>query len=184
MAKIRGISGAAIAVSLGGIVLLYSGLRGKKITTTIKELIAGKVTGQSDPGLGVNPPASGPGSQISPSNITATPGGIGGTPEANKAIGRMLATTYGWGAGAQWDALDKLWIHESNWNNTAMNPSSGAYGIAQALPQTKYPKAGQSPSMGGVSSPSVQISWGLAYIKERYGDPINAWAHEVQFNWY
>jgi hypothetical protein len=65
-----------------------------------------------------------------------------------------------------------------------MNPSSGAYGIAQALPATKYPLAGRPPSMGGSSYAPTQIVWGLQYIKQRYGDPIQAWNHELQFNWY
>jgi peptidoglycan DL-endopeptidase CwlO len=179
---IRGISGTAIAVTLGGIVLLYSGLRGKKITTTVKELLAGKVTGAGDPSLSVQ--NTGVGSSVPASNITATPGGVGGTPDANKAIGRMYAATYGWYPGAEWDALDKLWTHESNWNNTALNPTSGAYGIAQALPASKYPKAAQPPSMGGLSYAPDQIAWGLKYIKDRYGDPLGAWAHEVANNWY
>jgi peptidoglycan DL-endopeptidase CwlO len=179
---IRGISGTAVAFTLGGIVLLYAGLRGQKLTTTVTNLLGGKVTGTGDSSLAVQPTSS-VGSSVPASNITATPGGIGGTPDANKAIGKMYAATYGWYPGAEWDALDKLWTHESNWNNTAMNPSSGAYGIAQALPSSKYPKAAQPPP-NGVSYAPDQIAWGLAYIKGRYGDPIGAWNHELANNWY
>src|SRR5213594_2390905 len=38
---------------------------------------------------------------------------------------------------AQFACLDALFEHESNWDPAATNPSSGAYGIAQALPPTK-----------------------------------------------
>jgi hypothetical protein len=44
----------------------------------------------------------------------------------------MIAAGYGW-TGAQANALDSIWTHESGWNNTAQNPSSTAYGIPQFL---------------------------------------------------
>ena len=55
--------------------------------------------------------------------------------------------------------------------------------MAQALPASKYPFAGQA--LGG-SNARAQINWGLNYIKTRptYGDPLAAWAHEEAFNWY
>jgi hypothetical protein len=65
-----------------------------------------------------------------------------------------------------------------------MNPSSGAYGIAQALPFTKMPKAGWPPSAGGSADPATQILWQISYILGRYTDPLGAWAHELAFNWY
>lgn len=112
----------------------------------------------------------------------------GGTPGKNQAIAASLFPSYGWGqptaGNVQWEDLIKLWTQESSWSNTAMNPTSGAYGIAQALPSSKYPLAGRPPSMGGSSNAGVQITWGLGYIKGRYGDPAGAWAHETGFNWY
>lgn len=117
---------------------------------------------------------------ICPANgITATSAGGGGNPAKNRQLGQFLALSYGW-SGAQWSDLDALWKRESGWDNTAENSSSGAYGIAQALPASKYPRAGQKPQ----SSPQAQILWGLQYIKDRYGNPANAWAHEQANNWY
>jgi SLT domain-containing protein len=104
----------------------------------------------------------------------------GGTAAANQAIAKNLAAVYGWSSGAQWDALVKLWEKESSWNNRAVNKSSGATGIPQALPATKMPAAAQAPTYNA----SSQIQWGLQYIKSRYGDPIHAWAHEQSAGWY
>lgn len=102
----------------------------------------------------------------------------------NQQIGKMLATSYGWGSGQQWNDLVLLWNQESGWNNQAENPTSHAYGIPQSLPWTKMPKAAWPPRAGGKADPTAQISWGLAYIKGRYGSPSAAWAHERAYNWY
>jgi hypothetical protein len=71
-------------------------------------------------------------------------------------------------------------MKESGWNHTAMNPSSGAYGIPQSLPGTKMATAGAD----WQTNPATQISWGLGYISGRYGSPCNAWAHSQAVNWY
>jgi len=84
-----------------------------------------------------------------------------------------MAARYGCGRGTEWASLDALWQKESGWSNTAENPSSGAYGIPQALPPTKMPFAAQK---AGGSQPRAQIAWGLSYIKGRYGDPLTAWS--------
>src|SRR5690606_11201326 len=47
------------------------------------------------------------------------------------------------GGGEQFKCLDKLWERESNWNHTATNPTSGAYGIPQAYPGDKMASAGK-----------------------------------------
>ena len=94
---------------------------------------------------------------------------------ANVALGAQLAASlYGW-VGAMFDALNKLWTRESGWNAYAVNPSSGAAGIPQALGH------GNVFALGDAYS---QILWGLSYIAQRYGNPINAWAHEVSSGWY
>jgi len=112
----------------------------------------------------------------------------GGTAAQNQAIAAGLFSSYGWGtangSNVEWNDLLKLWTQESGWSNTANNPSSGAYGIAQALPPTKYPVAGRPPWLGGTSNAGTQVTWGMQYIKGRYGDPAGAWAHEVANNWY
>ncbi|WP_406168875.1 phage tail tape measure protein [Streptomyces sp. NBC_00996] len=79
--------------------------------------------------------------------------------------------TYGWGP-SQWPALKALWQGESGWRWNAKNPSSGAYGIPQALPASKMASAGSD----WRTNASTQIRWGLSYIKSRYGSPANAWS--------
>jgi hypothetical protein len=80
----------------------------------------------------------------------------------------------------QFPCLDKLWTKESGWNHKAENPSSGAYGIAQALPPGKMESAGSD----WETNPATQIEWGLGYIKGRYGSPCEAWAHSQDVGWY
>lgn len=91
--------------------------------------------------------------------------------EDPKAVARLLMADYGWGEG-QFGCLNNLWIGESNWNYKATNSSSGAYGIAQALPASKMASAGAD----WQTNPATQIKWGLGYIKSSYGSPCNAWA--------
>jgi resuscitation-promoting factor RpfB len=96
-----------------------------------------------------------------------------------REIGQQLAAERGW-TGEQWTCLDKLFQKESGWNPSAENPSSGAYGIPQALPGSK---------MGTVAAdwrtnPVTQITWGLNYIRDVYGTPCGAWSHSVATNWY
>ena len=106
----------------------------------------------------------------------------GGSEAANAALARQLFPK--WGSGGEWTAWNNVAMAESGWNQYAMNPGSGAYGIAQALPYTKYPKAGWPASAGGSSNPTAQITWMASYIAGRYGDPIGAWAHEMADHWY
>jgi hypothetical protein len=89
----------------------------------------------------------------------------------------MLAK-YGW--AGQFSCLDSLWQQESGWNVYAENPSSGAYGIPQALPGGKMASAGSD----WQTNPATQISWGLGYIQGSYGSPCAAWGHEEAFGWY
>lgn len=89
-----------------------------------------------------------------------------------KALGKQLASQlYNW-TGAQWDALDKLWTGESGWQWWAENPSSHAYGIVQALPGSKMASVGKD----WKTNPATQEKWGMKYIHDRYGDPVNAYA--------
>lgn len=84
-----------------------------------------------------------------------------------------------WGM-REFRCLDNLWTRESGWNHRAVNRSSGAYGIPQALPAGKMRGAGKD----WRHNPKTQIRWGLAYIKGRYGRPCGAWGHFRSHNWY
>lgn len=86
-----------------------------------------------------------------------------------QAAAQRIMGEFGFGAD-QWGCLKQLWIGESGWNYRAANPSSGAYGIPQALPGTKMASAGAD----WQTNPETQIRWGLAYIKASYGTPCGA----------
>jgi hypothetical protein len=76
--------------------------------------------------------------------------------------------------------LVQMWDRESGWNPSADNPSSGAYGIPQALPASKMASAGAD----WQTNPTTQIKWGLGYIKATYGTPSAAWVFWQAHNWY
>lgn len=96
-----------------------------------------------------------------------------------RGIAQAMLADYGWSAD-QFSCLDSLWQRESNWNHLAQNPSSGAYGIPQALPGSKMATAGPD----WQTSARTQIVWGLDYIARAYGSPCGAWGHSNAFNWY
>ena len=98
-------------------------------------------------------------------------GGGGGASGANQKIGATLAAGRGW-VGPYWAALKNLWNGESGWNERALNKSSGAYGIPQALPASKMASAGGD----WKTNAATQIKWGLGYIASRYGDPVKAYS--------
>ena len=100
----------------------------------------------------------------------------GGTEAQNRELGMRMAKARGWG-GANWRALDTLWQGESHWDEGVANyEGSGAYGIAQALPASKYPPAGQPSAPDGPAKAQAQIAWGLDYIADRYVNPVGALA--------
>ncbi|WP_022884158.1 hypothetical protein [Glaciibacter superstes] len=102
------------------------------------------------------------------------------TPDGARAIAReMAASQYGWGE-SEFSCLDQLWQKESGWSVSAMNASSGATGIPQALPGSKMASAGPD----WATSAATQISWGLGYIAGGYGTPCSAWGHSSSMNWY
>jgi hypothetical protein len=104
-------------------------------------------------------------------NVDTASGGSAGTSnKANRKLGKRMAKEKGW-TGSQWRCLNKLWNGESGWSQHAHNSSSGAHGIPQALPASKMRSAGRN----YMTSPRVQIKWGLGYIGTRYGTPCQAW---------
>jgi Transglycosylase SLT domain len=108
---------------------------------------------------------------------------IGGDPvPAGKAqaIAKAMLPSYGFTGKGEFGCLVKLWNKESGWNTYAQNPSSGAYGIAQALPGSKMASAGPD----WRTNPRTQIKWGLGYIKSRYKTPCGAWGAFLDKGWY
>ncbi|BDH04031.1 MULTISPECIES: transglycosylase SLT domain-containing protein [Streptomyces] len=81
---------------------------------------------------------------------------------------------------AQYNAFSKIVEHESGWNVSAKNSSSGAYGLVQALPASKMSSAGSD----WKTNPATQIKWGLDYMNSRYGSPVQAWSFWQANGWY
>jgi hypothetical protein len=81
---------------------------------------------------------------------------------------------------AQYAAFSNIVSHESGWNVSATNASSGAYGLVQALPGSKMASAGPD----WKTNPATQIRWGLDYMNSRYGSPVGAWNFWQTHHWY
>ena len=117
--------------------------------------------------------------------VTVTRAAAGSAPSAPapdpgtaKAIAQQMLQNEGMGQD-QYDCLVQIWDHESGWRVHASNPS-GAYGIPQALPGSKMASAGPD----WQNNATTQITWGLGYIKSRYGTPCGAWASWQANGWY
>ncbi|MDJ0320002.1 lytic transglycosylase domain-containing protein [Pseudarthrobacter sp. PS3-L1] len=114
-----------------------------------------------------------------PAVVPAVPGGAVNDPRGAQAYASGQLSSHGWGQD-QMSCLVNLWSKESGWRTNATNPSSGAYGIAQSLPASKYGSAGSD----WLTNYRTQVNWGLGYIADRYGSPCGAWAHSMAVNWY
>jgi hypothetical protein len=114
--------------------------------------------------------------QTQPSQGTSAPAVPSGSAQQ---IAMGMLGSYGW-SSSQFSCLNSLWNEESGWNVYATNPSSGAYGIPQALPGSKMASAGPD----WQTDAATQVRWGLTYIKSLYGSPCGAWAHEEADGWY
>jgi hypothetical protein len=112
-------------------------------------------------------------------NAAATPAAAPASSGSPQQIAESMLASYGW-SQSQFSCLDPLWNEESGWNVYAANPSSGAYGIPQALPGSRMATAGPD----WESDATTQIRWGLNYIQSTYGSPCSAWAHEQADGWY
>ncbi|MFH8471598.1 lytic transglycosylase domain-containing protein [Streptomyces sp. NPDC018000] len=80
----------------------------------------------------------------------------------------------------QFQCFSNIVNNESTWNYRASNPSSGAYGLVQALPGSKMASAGAD----WQTNPATQIKWGLSYMDGRYGSPCGAWSFWQANHWY
>ncbi|MFS0866600.1 hypothetical protein AB3M83_04600 [Microbacterium sp. 179-B 1A2 NHS] len=117
------------------------------------------------------------GGSSAPAGPATAPSGTSAS--AAQSTARSMLGDYGWGDD-QFSCLVSLWNKESGWNYRASNPSSGAYGIPQALPGSKMSSAGSD----WQTNPATQIAWGLGYIDGRYSSPCGAWGHSQSNGWY
>lgn len=197
------VSGIGVAYAGAGFVLLWSGLKNTTLQETLSAFLKGQLpsphlTGAPTVGVGqAAAAAAAPSSSSSTSGAAAAAAGIGGTGAvAHQAMAQAIAVAAGhpsWIAGQQWEDWKALWNTESGWSNTADTRKSGldppdasvfAYGIPQARPYSKMPKAAWPSDKGGSSDAATQIAWGVQYIESTYGSPSAAEAHERSIGWY
>lgn len=110
---------------------------------------------------------------------TVSADGTHASPGQAKQIARSMLPAKGRGDD-QYECLVWVWDHESGWRWNAENPSSGAYGIPQALPADKLASAGAD----WHENATTQITWGLGYIQGRYNNPCGAKSFWLPHNWY
>ncbi|MER5610802.1 transglycosylase SLT domain-containing protein [Streptomyces sp. NPDC002215] len=134
-------------------------------TARRKSAVAGAAVllGATGLGLGVTPAMAAP--AAAPTSVAASAQGT-----ARAMIGDA----------AQFQCFSNIVQHESGWNHTATNASSGAYGLVQALPGSKMASAGAD----WKTNPSTQIKWGMDYMNSRYGSPCGAWSFWQANHWY
>lgn len=122
----------------------------------------------------------------STSTSSVSSGATTSTGSAPNVVGQVqkqdlgpIAASHGWSLSDVEDWM-KLIDKESSGNPKAINPSSGAAGIAQFINGfSEYAQYG-----GNANTVNGQLISMGNYIKQRYGTPSAAWAHEVQYNWY
>ncbi|MEV6173297.1 transglycosylase SLT domain-containing protein [Streptomyces sp. NPDC051954] len=102
------------------------------------------------------------------------------TPQSSYSIAEIQSMAQSMVASDQYQCFSNIVDHESSWNYQAVNASSGAYGLFQALPGSKMSSAGSD----WQTNPATQIKWGLSYMNDRYGSPCDAWSFWQANNWY
>lgn len=117
-----------------------------------------------------------PTSDTSETTGGASAGSAAGSPQ--DAV-RTAAASRGWDTGDQWEALSFIVDHESGWDPTAVNPTSGAYGLFQFLGATRATYLPDSNP-----DPAVQAEAGMRYIADRYGTPMAAREFWESNGWY
>lgn len=117
--------------------------------------------------------------QVRAASVLAPAANTAPVQQAPQQIARKMLRSFGW-TWRQFKYLNLLWEAESSWNVSAENPSTGAYGIPQAVPGGKMSAAGPD----WQTDAATQIRWGLDYISATYGSPRSAWEHEVADGWY
>jgi hypothetical protein len=102
-----------------------------------------------------------------------------GVSDPREIARQILKNKFSYGSN-QFECFDNIIMRESKWKIDATNPSSGAYGIPQALPGSKMASEGSD----WRTNPATQIIWGIKYMDDRYGSPCAAWSFKSAKGWY
>jgi hypothetical protein len=101
-------------------------------------------------------------------------GGSVTSPEENRSYAQSIMSA------EDFACFNTIAMRESGWRTDASNPSSGAYGVPQALPGSKMASAGADWQTNG----RTQVNWMVSYINGRYGTPCGAVDFWDRNHWY
>ena len=83
-------------------------------------------------------------------------------------------------SSSEWSYVDFIISRESGWRPEAMNASSGATGLCQALPGSKMASAGSD----WATNPITQLEWCDGYARGRYGSWASAYNFWINNHWW
>ncbi|MCK1796552.1 transglycosylase SLT domain-containing protein [Streptomyces sp. XM4193] len=75
------------------------------------------------------------------------------------------------GGDRQYECFSRIVEQESDWDHTAQDPQSDAYGLLQADPEDGTADAGSD----WRTDPATQARWAVQWLDERYGSTCAAW---------
>jgi len=188
------VSASGLASVAAGSVLIYAGVKGYSVPQAFQAILQGKSPTRLSQTAGINTSA------VADSSSSSSSGGSSKgvvSSGSNKEILQKTAAEFGW-TGDQWTCLDNVEVREAGYNAQARNPSSGAFGMAQALGHgvpggagadgtNEYGGYGLTVAQARLANngdPGTQALWMCNYIRSAYGNPCNAWKHEQAFGWY
>jgi len=202
MASRAAFQGVAVGLMTVGGTLMWSGIKGQTIATTVNGLVRGQVPQKEDPAYSAATSQQTAQAATIAGNA-ATIGkatGVNQTPPSSttvasyQAFARLMLGAHGW--AGQYPAFNSIVVRESNWNPRAENPS-GAFGIAQSLGHgtaatqgtlsNAYGNYGTTDAVckaANSGNGNAQIEWMLNYIGQAYGDPNKAWAFHLAHGYY
>ena len=180
------VKGTYLALAGGGAILLWSGIKGKKFTSVLRNVVSGQ-----------SPASAQTAALITQATGDQGGGGGGSVPIAGSILSMLtqLAGQKGWDSRQV-----KYWvsvIHMEASGPTSTNPQSGAFGWAQALGHGTAGTAGcgrneyggygltdaQAQKANCGSSPE-QFLWQANYIQDTYGTPEAAYNFHLQNGYY
>jgi murein DD-endopeptidase MepM/ murein hydrolase activator NlpD len=109
-------------------------------------------------------------------SVTRTASRVTETSSSHGSLRQLAAEVF----GAQYPCAAAIITRESGWQVHALNPSSGAYGLAQALPGSKMAAAGPA----WRDDPATQLRWMRSYVDSSYGGACAAWSFWQAHSWY
>jgi hypothetical protein len=83
-------------------------------------------------------------------------------------------------AASDYSYTDYIISHESGWRIDAVEPTTRATGLCQALPASKMATAGTD----YLTNPVTQLKWCASYAQTRYGSWYGAWSFWRTNNWW